>query len=103
MIEIEHWNEEWGEPTETNLRRRLQAEGYFVSRYDYPPGTYFPDHTHGFDKKDAVLRGQFLIRALGREFLLGPGDMLAVPAGTIHSAEVMGDQTVISLDAGRNS
>jgi mannose-6-phosphate isomerase-like protein (cupin superfamily) len=48
-----------------------------------------------------VLRGRFLIRALGREFLLGPGDALPVPAGTIHSAEVIGGETVISLDASK--
>jgi quercetin dioxygenase-like cupin family protein len=101
MIEIEHWDEAWGELNEKNLRRRLESEGYSVSRYDYPPGTYFPDHTHSFDKKDAVLKGRFLIRAEGREFLLGPGDTLPVPAGTVHSAEVIGNETVVSLDASK--
>ena len=101
MLEIEHWDNNWGELNETNLRRRLQSEGYSVSRYDYPPGTYFPNHTHSFDKKDAVLRGSFMIRAEGREFLLGPGDILSVPAGTVHSAEVIGNETVVSLDAGK--
>ena len=37
--------------------------------------------------------------ALGKKFILGPGDMLLVPAGTIHTAEVIGDDSVISLDA----
>ena len=37
--------------------------------------------------------------ALGKEFILGPGDMLLVPAGTIHTAEVIGNEPVISLDA----
>ena len=100
-MEIERWDRSWGELTERNLRRRLESEGYNVSRYDYPPGTRFPDHTHGFDKKDAVLRGRFLIRAVGREFLLGPGDQIAVPADTVHSAEVIGDETVVSLDASK--
>lgn len=98
-MEIERWEAAWGELNERNLRRRLEAAGYAVSRYDYPPGTRFPDHTHGYDKKDAVLRGRFLIRAQGREFLLGPGDAIAVPAGTLHSAEVIGNETVVSLDA----
>jgi quercetin dioxygenase-like cupin family protein len=100
-MRIEHWDESWGGLSEENMKRRLEAEGYRVIRYDYPPGTRFPDHTHPFDKKDAVLSGQFLIRALGQEFLLGPGDMLEVPAGTLHSAEVIGDQVVISLDASK--
>jgi len=29
------------------------------------------------------------------------GDALAVPAGTVHSAEVLGDEPVVSLDAVR--
>lgn len=100
-MEIEHWKAEWGEINEAAMRQRLRAEGYAVSRYDYPPGTCFPDHIHGFDKKDAVVRGRFLIRALGREFVMGPGDAIALPAGTIHSAEVIGHETVISLDASK--
>jgi quercetin dioxygenase-like cupin family protein len=83
------------------MRLRLQAAGYLVSRYDYPPGTRFPDHTHAFNKKDGVLKGRFLIRAAGREFMLGPGDVIDVPANTPHSAEVVGDETVVSLDASR--
>jgi quercetin dioxygenase-like cupin family protein len=83
------------------MRKKLESEGYSVVRYEYPPGTYFPDHTHSFDKKDAVVRGRFLIRALGTEFTLGPGDAVAVPAGTVHSAEVIGRETVISLDASK--
>jgi quercetin dioxygenase-like cupin family protein len=101
MIEIEHWLDEWGDLTEQSLRSRLESEGYSVNRYAYPPGTYFPDHRHNVDKKDAVLRGRFLLRAEGREFLLGPGDALCIPAGTVHSAEVIGGETVISLDATR--
>lgn len=100
-MEIEHWNTSLGELNEKSMRKRLEEEGYSVSRYDYPPGTYFPDHTHSFDKKDAVLRGQFLIRACGREFLLGPGDVIPVPAGTVHSAEVIGNEAVVSLDASK--
>jgi len=100
-MHIEHWSEEWGELSERSLRKRLEGEGYVVARYDYPSGTYFADHTHSFDKKDAVVSGRFLIRAGGREFLLGPGDALAVPAGTVHSAEAIGNETVVSLDASR--
>lgn len=100
-MEIERWTEEWGQPSEQTLRRKLEEEGYSVNRYDYLPGTRFSDHTHSFDKKDAVVKGRFLIRAVGREFLLGPGDAIAIPAGTIHSAEVIGDEIVVSLDASK--
>ena len=90
-MEIERWDDAWGELSESNMKRRLEAEGFAVLRYVYRPGTRFDDHKHGIDKKDAVLKGRLLIRSLGRDFLLGPGDALSVPAGTVHSAEVIGD------------
>jgi len=100
-MEIERWKKEWGELDEAALRRRLEAEGYSVARYEYPQHTQFPDHSHSLDKKDAVLSGRFMIRAEGREFVLGPGDALAVPAGTIHSATVIGNDPVVSLDGSK--
>jgi len=72
-----------------------------VTRYVYPPGTYFPAHTHTIDKKDGVFSGRFLLKMLGKEHVLGPGDFIEVPAGTVHSAEVLGDEPVVSFDATR--
>ena len=53
------------------------------------------------DKKDAVLSGRFRMIAAGREFILEAGDALEIPAGTVHSAEVIGNESVVSLDATR--
>jgi quercetin dioxygenase-like cupin family protein len=50
------------------------------------------------DKMDAVLSGRFRIIMEGREIMLDAGDMVAVPAGAVHSAEVIGDDPVVSLD-----
>ncbi|NIL99893.1 MAG: hypothetical protein GTN89_14605, partial [Acidobacteria bacterium] len=48
---VESWDSERdGALTERALREKLERKGYSVSRYTYPPGTYFPDHTHGVDK-----------------------------------------------------
>ena len=96
----EHWNPgKDGKLTEAALRRKLEARGYRVTRYVYPPGTHFPDHCHDVDKIDAVLSGRFLLRMEGRRVILEAGDCLAVPRGVIHSAEVVGDDPVVSLDA----
>ena len=52
---IESWDTERDGPlTEQALREQLEGRGYRVSLYTYPPGTFFPDHTHGVDKIDAV-------------------------------------------------
>ena len=53
---VESWKPEVdGEFTEFGLRCKLEARGYEVNGYVYPPGTRFPDHTHPVDKIDAVV------------------------------------------------
>lgn len=97
---IEHWNPETdGELNEANMRAKLEARGYRVNRYVYPPGTYFPDHTHDVDKIDGVLSGQFKMRMKNHSVILTAGDCLDVPSGVTHSAEVVGSDSVVSLDA----
>jgi quercetin dioxygenase-like cupin family protein len=38
---------------------KLATRGYRVTRYVYPPGTYFPLHTHEADKIDVLVSGRF--------------------------------------------
>jgi quercetin dioxygenase-like cupin family protein len=97
---VEHWDpEKEGPLTEGALRRKLAERGYSVTRYVYPPGTYFSDHTHGVDKIDAVLSGRFRMTMGGQSVVLEAGDCLYVPRGAVHSAEVVGNESVVSLDA----
>ena len=99
-MSIHRWNPSSdGELTEKALRKKLEADGYSVSRYVYPPGTHFPAHTHGVDKIDAVVSGQFELVVSGTRHVLGPGDWIAVPRGVPHTATVVGDVQVVSLDA----
>lgn len=99
-MSVERWNTEAEGPlSEKALRRKLEARGYAVSRYVYPPGTRFPDHRHDIDKIDAVLSGRFRMTMGGKSVVLEAGDCLAVPRGTAHSAEVVGEEPVVSLDA----
>ena len=102
MSGIERWDEHTDGPlSEAKLRAKLEAKGYHVTRYSYPPGTHFPDHSHEVDKIDAVLAGRFRMTLGGRAVVLEAGDCLAVPAGAVHSAEVVGSEAVVSLDAVR--
>lgn len=83
------------------MREKLERIGYRVSRYVYPPGTYFGPHTHDLDKIDAVLSGRFRI-GMGRDSaILEAGDFVRVPRGAEHSAEVVSSDPVVSLDAVR--
>ncbi len=97
---IEHWNPERDGPlSEAAMTRKLEARGCRVSRYVYPPGTVFPPHTHDVDKIDGVLSGRFCLTLPEGRFVLEAGDLIAVPKGIVHSAEVVGDEPVVSLDA----
>ena len=99
-MHVERWNANTeGTLTEKALRAKLERRGYQVSRYVYPPGTSFPEHTHSIDKIDAVLSGRFRMVVEGREVILEAGDAVTLPRGTIHSAEVVGNEPVVSLDA----
>lgn len=99
---VEHWNPETdGALSEAAMQRKLVARGYAVTRYVYPPGTYFPDHTHGVDKIDGVLAGRFRMTMGNTSVTLEAGDCLFVPRGAAHSAEVVGSEPVVSLDAVR--
>ena len=99
-MRVDRWDSQRdGSPSEAALRRTLEERGYTVQRYDYPPGTHFPTHTHGVDKIDAVLAGRFRITVEGQSVVLEAGDCVEVPRGVEHSAEVVGNETVVSLDA----
>jgi quercetin dioxygenase-like cupin family protein len=98
--QVEHWDTDTdGELTESALRHKLESRGYHVTRYIYPPGTCFPDHSHAVDKIDAVLSGQFMMQMEGQRIILKAGDALAVSRGVVHRAEVVGSEAVVSLDA----
>jgi quercetin dioxygenase-like cupin family protein len=100
MMQVEHWDTANDGPlSEQAMRRKLEARGYHVTRYLYPAGTCFPEHSHAVDKIDAVLAGRFHLAMMGVSVILEAGDCLAVPKGVMHSAEVVGDTNVVSLDA----
>jgi quercetin dioxygenase-like cupin family protein len=99
-MKVDRWDHDKnGSPTEEALRRKLEAEGYEVDRWVYPPGCRFPAHTHDVDKKDAVVSGRFRLTMQGEMVVLEAGDALEIPRGTVHAAEVVGNEPVVSFDA----
>jgi mannose-6-phosphate isomerase-like protein (cupin superfamily) len=101
-MQIEHWREARDGPlSERALRDKLAGRGYAVSRYVYPPGTFFPAHDHGVDKIDAVVSGRFRMTMGSQEVVLEAGDLLIVPKHVMHTAEVVGEEPVVSLDGVR--
>src|SRR5918992_5230291 len=99
-MSVHRWNAALdGAFSEHALRQKLESLGYRVARYEYSPGTVFPDHTHGVDKIDAVLAGRLRLVVRGHMKVLGPGEWIEIPRGTVHNATVVGDEPVVSLDA----
>jgi mannose-6-phosphate isomerase-like protein (cupin superfamily) len=97
---VHGWNETINGPfSEAALRRKLEAAGYLVARCTYQPGTTVPDRVHEVDKIDAVVSGRFRMVVAGHLAMLGPGDWVEVARGVRHSATVIGDEPVVSLDA----
>ncbi|MDO8677825.1 MAG: cupin domain-containing protein [Acidobacteriota bacterium] len=96
---VQRWNTVDGPLTEQALRAKLESLGYRTARYVYEPGTVFPDHSHGVDKIDAVVSGRFRLVVGGHLAMLGPGDWVAIPRGSVHNATVIGDEPLVCLDA----
>ncbi len=101
QVRLERWTASDGPLSEKRMMRALELEGYDVLVYTYRPGTVFSEHEHAQNKCDAVLAGALRIRVGETPYDLGAGDRLYLPARTRHSAEVVGSETVVSLDGTR--
>ncbi|KAK7087472.1 hypothetical protein V1264_021519 [Littorina saxatilis] len=99
-MNIERWDQaKDGELTESNMKRKLEKQGYNYIMYTFSPGTDFPDHTHTVSKKDSILTGRFQFAMHGETVVLQPGDMVEVPKNTVHNARVVGKENVVFFDA----
>jgi quercetin dioxygenase-like cupin family protein len=95
-IEIERWNS-----THTlnpaDLKTRLINEGYSVRQWSDPAGTKYGPHSHDEDQTHWILSGALELRVGYEVYTLHPGDRDFLPANTMHSATVPGDQAVTYL------
>ncbi len=74
----------------TDLQRHdLSAPGREVIqvRVDFDPGFVAPRHTHPGEEIIYVLEGTLEYQIDGKPVTVKPGDVLFVPAGTVHSSE----------------
>ncbi|MGH9366226.1 MAG: cupin domain-containing protein [Thermoanaerobaculia bacterium] len=100
-VRLERWQPEDGPLTEKRMMGVMEREGYEVAVYAYREGTVFPEHEHAQEKCDGVIEGFLRITVGDTPYDLAPGDRLYLPAGTRHSAQVIGRRTVLSLDGTR--
>ena len=63
-----------------------------------PPGRGPRPHRHPYDKVAFVQQGRARWIVDGVEQLAGPGDILVVKAGEIHSFQALGEESLVQLD-----
>jgi quercetin dioxygenase-like cupin family protein len=65
------------------------------------PGDSYGDHSHPEAEIRWVVSGCMRVCLTNEDFILAPGDRLDLAAGVVHSAEVVGDEVVVTLCASR--
>jgi quercetin dioxygenase-like cupin family protein len=89
-------------PTETALRRMLDAEGLSYYTWSNGPGDTYAAHSHTYNKVIYVVQGSisFGLPQTGQTLTLRAGDRLGLPAGVVHDA-VVGAEGVVCFEAHR--
>ncbi|TGX52561.1 cupin domain-containing protein [Sphingomonas gei] len=86
--------------TRTDLQRHdLGVPGREVlqARVDFAPGATFPRHRHPGEEIIYVLEGSLEYEIAGKSVALKAGEVLFVPAGTIHAARNLGSVKAAEL------
>jgi uncharacterized protein YjlB len=73
-------------PTEAALRQRLEADGFDAFAWQDGARADYAAHAHDHDESLWVIEGEITFGVAGRDYRLGPGDRLMLPAGTVHTA-----------------
>jgi quercetin dioxygenase-like cupin family protein len=85
-------------PQPAKLKSHMEREGYRVYQWSATPGTAYALHRHDEDQSHWIISGvlELTIENEGT-FVLQPGDRDFMPAGTYHSARVVGETPVVYL------
>lgn len=95
--QVERWSEIY-KPNAAMLRQILVQAGYNVFQWSDQPNMIYGMHKHAEDQSHWIISGSLEISVLGKgTFVLEAGDRDFMPAGTYHSARVVGDEPVVYL------
>jgi quercetin dioxygenase-like cupin family protein len=70
-----------------------------VIRAEMAPGSDFPLHVHAHEQIIVVLQGALRFSVGGVERVVGPGGVIHAPSGVRHGGRVVGDETVVTIEA----
>ena len=77
-----------GPATREALSDFLRSQGCRVLAWADAPGARYPPHEHDHHEIIAVYEGRIDFGAEGRVLALSAGDVLTLPRGTTHTADV---------------
>ena len=84
-------------PGDGRMVRRINASTVGLIRVEWPMGTATTPHNHANELVLAVVEGRLKAISGDREFILGPGDVIVIPAWVEHSYVALEDS--ITLEA----
>jgi quercetin dioxygenase-like cupin family protein len=94
---VEKWQELYA-PNVAMLRLTMTGQGYDVFQWCDQPGAEYGSHRHDEDQSHWIISGtlELTVQGVGT-FVLEPGDRDFMPAGTYHTARVLGEDPVMYL------
>ena len=69
-----------------------------LTYFELEPNTKFPEHSHEAEQITMVLEGELTFAYDGKEVVLKPGDVIAIPSNAVHSA-FTGEKSCRAVDA----
>ena len=74
----------------------IKGEKIEVALISYPAGSVAKPHAHPNEQFQIVIKGKARYRVGEEEKVLGPGEVVLVPANTEHEVEILEDLEVIN-------
>jgi len=99
VVDVVSWDDMVPEVVSPGIERKtVQGARQTLVRYRYAPGSVFPSHSHPEEQITVVLTGTIAFEIAGDRHTLGPGQVAVIPGGIAHGAEVVGSETVDTLN-----
>ncbi len=70
----------------------VEGERMIFGKMTIPAGTRAELHSHPNEQFSYIIQGRIRMEVAGKKRTLGPGDIIHVPANTLHSATVIGEE-----------
>lgn len=81
------------------VRTAIRSDGAIVTlNWHSPSAERHKPHSHPFDQLVMIVSGTLALFADGKEYVLGPGSALRIPANMPHTGYVIGGETVLNID-----